>query len=222
MNIPTEKSLCFEYIKKLKSKNIALNIVLIGTNANPSPFEEDNSDLKLFSMFDETDTIYGFEPFTDAYLLCKDYFKKYYPGLNVKLLNYAIGEIDGEVDLYQGTADWISSKTGVHGTLITPNKHKGVYNNSDVIKVKSMTVEMFLKVYTISTIDILIIDAEGYDYEIVKKYFSLGIFPCMLFFEHTNFIEGISAISVSDEINNLGMYDIFIGDQNMICIKKGL
>jgi FkbM family methyltransferase len=217
IDISTSK--CVEEFLKIKNKYGSLDVVIIGTSSNPSPLEiYDNDHAKFFSIFDKNDTIYGIEPFTPAYLKCKNYFKEYYPNLNIQLFNYAIGDVDGEVNLYQGNSDWNNLKSGIHGTLITPDKHIGEYSWNNFIKVNSITFETFITTTNILKIDVLVIDTEGYDYEIIKKCLSSNIIPKIIFFEYNNFKENIrdEYIKFIHEHN----YDVYKYDNNFMCILK--
>jgi len=53
-------------------------------------------------------------------------------------------------------------------------------------EVNVLSIDALLKKWAIDRIDALIVDAEGYDWEIIKQTLELGIKPKVVVFEYTN------------------------------------
>jgi len=99
---------------------------------------------------------------------------------NIKFANVAIAEIDGEKEMFVPKRKNISSFTDYDPKL------KIAIDNGDVEKVivKTMTLNTFLDEYGIENIDVMFIDAEGYDYEIIKQIDFSKIRPHVINYEY--------------------------------------
>ena len=62
----------------------------------------------------------------------------------------------------------------------------GLEKNLESITVKTMSMESLLEKHRVATVDILIVDTEGYDYEIVKLALSAGLRPSIVYYEHVH------------------------------------
>jgi FkbM family methyltransferase len=50
-------------------------------------------------------------------------------------------------------------------------------------KIATISVSSMKKIYEFNRIDVLVIDTEGYDFEIIKMFFKEGFYPKIIFFE---------------------------------------
>ena len=87
------------------------------------------------------------------------------------------------------------------------------------IEVEGITIESLKEKYRLEEINFLFIDAEGYDYEILKQVFNLNLLPELIVFEnkHLGWEKFYSVIDWGLK------QDYFLGNQgqNTFLIKKG-
>lgn len=160
----------------------SVNYVFIGTNSNPSPINNTG----WMHSIKNNDNVYGTEPFPYAYAKCLVFMSEY-PNIKSKILNFAISSTNGVSRLYQGVNDWKSGrKTGIHGSLIEPQKSIGEYDNNMYVEVSTITFEYFTKLLDITKIDVLIVDVEGCEYDILKQCLSLNFYPKIIYYEEFN------------------------------------
>lgn len=159
-----------------------LSYVFIGTNTNPSPI----INTSWLENIGPEDLVYGIEPFPSAYAKCLTFFREF-PNIKAKVVNSAISKQNGVAKLYQGVSDWKSGrKTGIHGSLLSPGESTGEYNNEMYVEVSTITFEYFAQLLGIPRIDVLVVDVEGYEYEILNQCLSLGFCPKLIYYEEFN------------------------------------
>jgi hypothetical protein len=85
------------------------------------------------------------------------------------------------------------------------------------IRVPVMTLEMLLSKWRITHVDLLVVDAEGYDLRIVRQVLKLSSYPEIILFEHSNLsnAERESALSLLKADYNI--QDVGI---DFLCINK--
>ena len=86
---------------------------------------------------------------------------------NVSIENVAIHKNDGFINLYKPS----SSETSVLASFSKQHVKKHFETDVDIQteKVNTVRFDTLLKKHNIETIDLLVIDTEGYDYEILKQ-----------------------------------------------------
>ena len=102
----------------------------------------------------------------------------------VLLENVAISREDGYVSMYvpigsEGSVDRSQKSSIMEGNTA---KHFGGIG-SKMVRAKTMTVQSLVKKHGIGKVTLLQIDTEGFDYQIIKQFFELGLFPTYLHFE---------------------------------------
>lgn len=119
----------------------------------------------------------NFEPIPRLYKLCCDNHKD---NKNVKNYNLALGEIKGEVTIID--ADTLSTiDTNVIDIYSKIPQFKSYFtNNNNYHKVKMNTLDNILEENSITNIDILVLDVEGYE-EYVLKGFSIANYNPSIF-----------------------------------------
>ncbi len=199
-------------IGNLQKKLSNISYVFIGTNTNASPV----IDTSWLRSINSTDLVYGTEPFPSAYSKCIKFFSEF-PSIKAKMLNFAISNQNGFSKLYQGVSDWNKEKTGIHGTLISPENSTGEYNNSMYVDVSTVTFEYFVYLLNITKINVLIIDVEGYEYEILKQCLDMGFYPELIYYEEFNMKQHEKEKSYNLLCN---MYDITKCKYDNLCLLK--
>jgi len=107
--------------------------------------------------------------------------------LGIKLFNYAVSDVDGEIDFYPmlDSNNKDDNKYGGSGSILkATDKYKNSFKHLkhlEPVKVKSIRIDTFCKMNNISKIDILHIDAEGADLIALKSIGDLR--PKLVFLE---------------------------------------
>ena len=131
----------------------------------------------------------NFEPIPRLYKLCCDNHKD---NKNVKNYNLALGEIKGEVTIID--ADTLSTiDTNVIDIYSKIPQFKSYFtNNNNYHKVKMNTLDNILEENSITNIDILVLDVEGYEENILKGFSIANYNPAIFIIEiadqHPDFI----------------------------------
>ena len=128
------------------------------------------------------------EPLPAAFAKLKKNYSAY---SQVHLVNAAIGEVDGERTLYKikeyegqygNASQFASFNRGLIAsqTAYVPNAR----NEIEEIQVPCMTIESLLTRYPVGSINVLIIDVEGYDGQILRMIDFRRLSPAIIQFEH--------------------------------------
>jgi FkbM family methyltransferase len=144
--------------------------------------------------------------------------RKYYDGVDgLFFANVAIAPSDGELDLFvpSGYEENLnrSQKASIDSRM--PRKHFQRCG-MESIRVQGVTFETLLRQYSINAFEILLIDTEGYDFEVLKQVFSLKITPSVIYFEslHLNradmkacraLLATLNYVSVETTVNTLAI-----------------
>jgi FkbM family methyltransferase len=138
------------------------------------------------------------EPQWEAYQRLKE---NYRDQKHLIFLNIAIAEQDGFQDFYRirdgvsGLPDWSKQIASFRLDVITKHKDgvpeygitETIPNIEDLIeveRVKCITFNSLLDRYRLQQIDLLLIDTEGYDYNIIKGIDFKRIKPSIIYYEH--------------------------------------
>lgn len=108
--------------------------------------------------------IYSFEPFLDSYNILKETVSNYG---NILTYNIALGNLEGDVDFYVNKFSATNSILPAHsmGSIIWGDN---LLNNIEKIKVRSTTLDNFIKKMEIDQIDILKLDTQGTEYDVLE------------------------------------------------------
>ena len=107
------------------------------------------------------------EPVTRIYSLCCENHKHHN---NVKNINIAIGSYQGEVDILDaGTLSSVDKDT-IEVYKNTSQFASVIKNNNKIQKVKVDKLDNVLNENNISSIDLLILDVEGYEENVLKCF----------------------------------------------------
>ena len=105
-------------------------------------------------------------------------------------------------------------------TSLVPAKHKQLsqlpLSKLSIEKVKGISWDMLLKKYKIQNINLLVIDTEGYDFEILKQINFKTVLPDFIFYEHSHLGD---LREKSFEFMRSKGYSLFIVEDNICCIS---
>ena len=145
----------------------------------------------------------------------------------IKFLNVAIAKENGKVKLFKNIDPLGSS--GHSSLLLRQNEYAANFVDTEYELVDAISVFDLLADIS-SSIDILVIDTEGYDIEILKQFIEQKVFPKIIFFERPYPSPGNDRLNIvetgnevlEDVINKLKKfdYDIEVLPGNVLCVKK--
>lgn len=131
------------------------------------------------------------EPIPSLYQELKQTYKDV-PSL--KLENCAIALADGTVTMYQvipneSLPEYVKILPSFDLNIILKNKPliPNIEKFIESIEVRAISFKSLLEKYSIQHINLLQIDAEGFDYEIMKMAFQVPLLPDIINFEYTHF-----------------------------------
>lgn len=133
---------------------------------------------------------FNFEPVPRLYQLCCNNHKYHN---NVKNYNIALGECDGEVNIID--ADTLSTiDTDVIEIYSNTPQFKNNFNkNNTYHNVKMTTLNNILQANNTTTIDLLVLDVEGYEENVLKGFsiekYNPSIFIIEIADQHPDFIK---------------------------------
>lgn len=202
----------------LKSKD-RVNFVQIGAN-DGKRFDP----LYEFIKYNK-EKIYGFvfEPVKDYFNDLKENYKDY---PNVKPINLAIHNELQETIIYRVSKihENIVPEFALGIASFNQEHHKKTNIPSEYIveeKVKCIALEIFIIQNNINNLDVLLLDTEGYDYDIIKNLNFNKINPTIIHFEHglksetmskTQFLELKDLLYKQD-------YQLFVDKSDVTAIK---
>jgi len=83
-------------------------------------------------------------------------------------------------------------------------------------EVNGLSMNALLEKWAIERIDGLIVDAEGYDWAILRQTFELGIRPKVIVFEHAHLDSGEREVAAK----TLGDYSVDKMDFDYVCVRQ--
>ena len=160
------------------------------------------------------------EPVNDYYNKLKE---SYSNNSNIFLENCAVTETKGEINIYKVNKDFISiyddHVRGINSLdrnhLI---KHKIKPKHISLEKVKCMSINDIILKHNISKLDLVYIDAEGYDGNIVINLLEITEQKPIIIFEFIHIEHNIFKI-VMNRLNENG-YKCFKVNENIICFNE--
>ncbi|MEM9920223.1 MAG: FkbM family methyltransferase [Bacteroidota bacterium] len=160
------------------------------------------------------------EPLAEEFKLLKHNYQNN-PGLifeNVAIADreesrtlYTIDKTTGEVPF------WVSKLSSFDPSI--PQQVKQSFPNAVVIEkqVPCTTIENLLNKHNLGNLQVLVIDAEGYDFEIIKTVNWDNVQPELVIFEHRHLSEADQQ-SCQQLFRNLG-YEIYCADFDTVVFK---
>jgi FkbM family methyltransferase len=152
--------------------------------------------------------------------------KKTYKGYEdrVQFFNFAIADKNGPIKLYKNID--ANGNPGHSSLLLRQDEQNCKFSEESYEIVEGITIYKFM-LNKDKIIDALIIDAEGYDIEIIKQFIQEKIYPKIIYFEkpyprpnndRLGLIEtgDIPLNNILDKLKNLN-YNIEILDGNILC-----
>ena len=164
-------------VKQKFYKREKIFLIQIGANdGSDENFMEDpvrdliRNDVRIFSVLIEPQKI-EFDKLKNNYSDQKN---------RISFLNVAISSTDGEIKLYKN----IDPKgTSGHSTLLLrQNDSYTLFDENNYELVDGITVSTLMKSCD-SSVDVLVIDTEGFDMEIVNQFIDQKIYPEIIYFE---------------------------------------
>ena len=206
----TVKLLIDNLVKKGKIKSL----VQIGAN-DGLRFDVLNKYIKKYKI----DSLLV-EPIPFYYSKLKDnYAKENF----VKLEKSAISQKSGTISMYTVKKDYLDKyDEHIKGINSVDKKHLIKHNvksnHIEKISVECLSLEDLLKKYEINNLDLVYIDAEGYDGDIVISFLNCLNFQPIIIFEfiHVDYDLFKNVIKKLDEKK----YNYFSIDENLICFPK--
>lgn len=166
------------------------------------------------------------EPVKDYYLELQKNYKNY---KNIKTINKAIHHSLQETTIYRldKSKEKLAPDFAKGIASFDPLHHKKTNVNSDFIKaeiVKCVNLATVIKENNIEKLDVLVIDTEGYDYQIIKSIDFNYIQPKLIHFEH-----GLKLQTMSDnqfkEIQDIlqqNKYQLFVNTSDATAYKTNI
>jgi FkbM family methyltransferase len=149
------------------------------------------------------------EPLPDSFAALKSHYADL-PG--IAFANCAIGEVPGSMPLYyvprdvvqaEGFPAWvlgISSLTKAHiesqEGFFQRSGFSGLMRFVRTVSVEVVTLKMLLEAYGSPHVDVLQIDAEGFDYKVMRQWDFSASAPAIVNFEHARLTADEKALSV--------------------------
>ncbi len=137
------------------------------------------------------------EPMPDSFAALRENFADQ-PQLLFE--NCAIGAHDGEQELFRvrpGAYDnvGIQGMAGFNRDVILRHKsyYPGLEQNIESLRVRTMTFASLMRTHGITHVDLVVVDTEGYDFEILKMVFGSGMRPRIVSYERVH-------LSIADQL----------------------
>jgi len=167
------------------------------------------------------------EPIKELFDKLVENHNKLRPNNNYIFLNKACSNYNGVLELHVPYIKLFSKETGLKynklglppwtdqlGSVLENHVKKHHINlDTKVIKIECVTLDSIIKEYEIESIDLLIIDTEGHDYEVLKGLNFNDLKPNIIIFEHKH-IEGTNA-PLGVKYNEIMKYFFSLGYNKM-------
>lgn len=163
------------------------------------------------------------EPVPEVYLHLKENYKKYKAKLQFE--NCAIGNQIGKRDFYKGVIDEQHPESITRLSSFDKTKVEDLRTEYPNVKIESIevsvqTIKSICDKHRLGKIEILLIDAEGYDWEIIKTLDFNQLRPSLLVYEHSNLSENDKLLSWK-QLQQHG-YILVIEDRDTLAVYGGI
>ena len=168
-------------IKNIDNKNYFKVILDVGAHEGES--------IDLFLKNFRVDTIYSFEPSEPTFkklLKNSEKFKKKFSNTKIYLKNYAVGNINKNVELnylHETSSSTLKNLNTTSDYFKKKEKYFGKLINKKIV-VKQICFRDYLEKERLEKIDLLKIDTEGYELEVLKGLKNLISKISIILFEH--------------------------------------
>ena len=159
------------------------------------------------------------EPIKDYFTELKTTYKNY---SNVSLFNAAITENNGNIEMYKVKSSSHNLPAWTKGIAsIDKDHHKKTNIENEHIEievVESITFKSLINRFKITHIDLLVIDTEGYDFNIIQMIDFHKLKPKIIFFEHLYNYRKITDVKLGNlvtKFQDLG-YLLHLGESEML------
>jgi len=144
----------------------------------PNDYIFNGIDLNGFCVF--------IEPVKDYFELLKKNYNTKYPKNNFKFLNLACSDRNHTITLYKpivnnNSPSWTNQLTSV---LLNHTKNHNLNVDVEKIEIEAKTLNTLIEEHNITSIELLSVDTEGYDYEVLQGLNLKKIKPKKIVFEH--------------------------------------
>ena len=114
--------------------------------------------------------------------------EKYRDNEDIRIYKYAISKAAGKVKLYKAETTSENTPNWVNGMASLKRSHLDQLRGMDleIVEevVESVTIMQLLKMANIANVDLLLVDAEGSDYEIISNIDYSCFKPKIIYYEH--------------------------------------
>lgn len=214
--IDTNSTLNMSFVLDLIFKKNNINCVIqIGTNDGVR-FDE----LKKYIKSQNIKSILV-EPIKKYFEILK---KTYFENKNIIYENCAIGDKTGDLDIYTVKDEYLKIYDDHIKGISSFNKnhlikHKVKSNHITTEKVNVLTINDLMEKHNFLKVDLIYIDAEGYDGNIVINFLeNCSCYPIIIF-EYIHISSDIFKI-VTDKLT-INKYKYFRVNENLVCFKDG-
>ena len=198
-------------LERIFIKNLIKTLVQVGSN-DGQRFDSLNKFIKKYCPKSIL-----VEPIKSDFIDLKNNYKDYE---NIFFENSAIS-VNNEVNSLFKVNDTKSKFYGEHAKGITSFdinhllKHGISKSHIEKEKVNSMSINDLFKKYSLSSLDLLMVDAEGYDGDIIIDFLSSSLLRPLIIFEYIHINH--KTFKKLLELLNLKKFYYFKIDENLIC-----
>ena len=181
------------YLARMGMEKYARTIIHIGTHDGIRTSESDI--YYLFNKVAPIDKCILIEPVSYLFKQLKKNYNEAYPGNNFVFINKAVSNTIGSTEMVipseKNDFDKLPSWASMIGSLkldhieLMHDYEEDLISDliTETVTVPITTINQIIKDHAITEIDLLLIDAEGHDFEILTAY-DFSILPKVIVFEH--------------------------------------
>ena len=135
--------------------------------------------------------------------------------VNINLaLSNEIGE--SEIHIPKGPTRGFKSTVGSLNKEFIENKKQEFITQ----KVKTITFDKFIEDYSVEKIDFMVLDVEGFEYEVVERFQHTTVHPKVLLIEVAHLDKKKELLDLLEDLNYIEDKSINVGSENKLYIKK--
>ena len=189
-----------QYLSTIGIEKYRKNIIHIGANVgNCYPKEEQI--FQVFDMVSPNDFCFFVEPVPYLFKQLVENYNTAYPDNNFVYINKAVSNTIGEAEMTIVSEKNDFDNLPFYATMLSSINEKYIAEHelnliTEKIMVPTTTLNEIVKIAKLEKIDLLVIDAEGHDFEILNAY-DFSIIPKRIIFEQMHLEEGKLTILLS-------------------------
>ena len=216
-----------KYLSAAGVSGYSRNIIHIGANVGDC-YSKDKELFQVFDIVSPNDFCFFIEPVPYLFKQLQENYDAAYPDNNFIYINKAVSNHVGEVEMTIASENNDFDKFPFYATMLASVNEdhittSGVQDVEDLITEKitvpTTTLQEIVKESKMETIDLLVIDAEGHDFEILNAY-DFSILPKTIIFEHANMLAGNLSL-LRSQFMIMGYQVISITELDMIMRHTG-